>query len=125
MKKILIIEDEPAYVRLLRDNLKHYELLEAKDGQEGLDLAKKVRPDLILLDIRMPVLDGLSVLKELRKDPYGKTAKVILLTNQEANSTVITRVAKDLPTYYLMKSDIRLEDLLDKIRLLLEERVLR
>ncbi len=120
MKKILIIEDELAYVRLLRDNLAQaYEVLAAQDGEKGLDVAKKEKPDLILLDIRMPKMDGMTVLEELRKDPYGKSAKVILLTNLEANEKIIAQVTKDLPTYYFVKSDIKLSDLIDKIRELL------
>jgi CheY-like chemotaxis protein len=121
MKKILIVEDEMAYVSLLRSNLKQYEVLEAKDGKEGLELAKKEQPDLILLDLILPVMDGMIMLKELRKDPYGKTANVILLTNQEVNNEIIAQVTVDLPAYYFVKSDIKLEDLLKKIQELLED----
>src|SRR5664279_1928160 len=117
MQKILIIDDELAYVRLLRDNLeRNYEILSAQDGEEGLIMAKKEKPNLILLDIRMPKLDGMAMLRELRKDPYGKSAKVILLTNLEASDKIVGQVTKDLPTYYFVKSDVKLGDLLDKIQ---------
>jgi len=120
MKKILIIEDELAYVRLLRDNLvPNYQVLDAQNGKAGLDKAITEKPDLILLDIKMPIMDGMAVLKELRKDPYGKLAKVILLTNLDANEAIISQVTKDLPTYYFVKSDTKLSDLLDKIHLLI------
>jgi len=120
MKKVLIVEDELAYIRLLHDSLTHsYKVLDAHDGQQGLALAKKEKPDLILLDIRMPRMDGLAMLKELRKDAYGKDAKVILLTNLEANDKIVVQVTHDLPTYYLVKSDVELYDLLDKVRDLL------
>jgi len=116
MKRILIIEDELAYVRLLRDSLERdYEVLDAQDGKAGLAIAKKEKPDLILLDIRMPIMDGMTVLKELREDPYGKTAKVILLTNLEANNQIVAQVTQDLPVYYFIKSDVKLSDLLIKI----------
>lgn len=121
MKKILIIEDELAYVRLLRDKLiRRYDVLHAPDGKEGLNLALKQHPDLILLDVRMPKMDGLTVLKELRKDKRGKTAKVILLTNLEANDKVIIQVTRDLPTYYFVKSDVELDYVLEKIQDLLQ-----
>jgi len=117
MKKILIIEDELAYVRVLRDSLEPtYEVSDAQDGEEGLTMAIKEKPDLILLDIRMPKMDGMTVLREIRKDAYGKTAKVILLTNLEANDDIVAQVTKDLPTYYFVKSDVKLNDLLRKIQ---------
>jgi len=122
MKKILIIEDEQAYVRLLRDKLSYrYEVLEARDGRTGLDMAIKEKPDLILLDIRMPIMDGMAMLKELRRDDYGESAKVILLTNLEAEGKILVQVTRDLPTYYFIKSDVRLDDLLNTINDLLTE----
>jgi DNA-binding response OmpR family regulator len=121
MQKILIIEDELAYVRLLRDKLGHsYRVIHATDGKEGLRLALKEKPDLILLDVRMPKMDGLSVLHELRRDTYGKKAKVILLTNLEASDKIVIRVTKDLPTYYFVKSDVELDYVLEKIQDLLQ-----
>lgn len=122
MKKILIIEDELAYVRLLRDKLgSSYKVMHAENGEEGLKTALKQKPDLILLDIRMPKMDGLRVLKELRKDAYGKKVKVILLTNLEASDKVIASVTRDLPTYYFVKSDVELEYVLEKVQELLRE----
>lgn len=116
MKKILIIEDELAYVRLLRDKLAPtYEVLDAQDGKRGLDMAIKQKPDIILLDIRMPKLDGMTMLSELRKDPHGKTVKVIILTNLEVNEQIVEQVTKNLPAHYFVKSDVALNDLLDKI----------
>jgi DNA-binding response OmpR family regulator len=121
MQKILIAEDELAYVRLLRDKLGHsYKVLHAADGKEGLRLALKEKPDLILLDVRMPKMDGLAMLHELRKDTYGRKAKVILLTNLEASDKIVVRVAKDLPTYYFVKSDVELDYVLEKIQDLLQ-----
>ncbi len=101
MKKILIIEDELAYVSLLRDTLaKTYQVIVAKNGKEGLEYAIKEHPNLMLLDIKMPVMDGMTMLGKLRKDAWGKTAKVILLTNLEPSDSVLGQVVKDLPTYY-------------------------
>jgi CheY-like chemotaxis protein len=122
MKKILIIEDELAYVRLLKDKLGgSYKIFHAADGKEGLRLALKQKPDLTLMDIRMPKMDGLAVLKEFRKDVYGKTAKVILLTNLEASDKIVLSVTEDLPTYYFVKSDVELDYVLEKVQELLQE----
>lgn len=121
MKKILIVEDELAYVKLLHDQLtaKGYEVIEAKDGKEGLEMAKKENPDLILLDIRMPVMDGMTMLSLLRQDEKGKNTKVIVLTNLEPDDKIIGEVVKDLPTYYFVKSSTKFEDLTEKIKGLL------
>lgn len=64
MKTILIIEDELAYINLLRDKLEaNYNVLIASDGQTGLKLAIDHKPDLILLDIRMPIMDGMAMVR--------------------------------------------------------------
>ncbi len=118
MGKILIIEDDPSYLKLLNDQLTKngYEIIKAKDGKEGLASALSQHPDLIILDIKMPVMDGIAMLDELRKDEYGKSAKVIILTNLEPNDKILRKVLEDLPTYYLVKSDIQLNELLEKIK---------
>ncbi len=121
MKKILVIEDELAYLKLLYDQLSKvgYEVFQATDGKKGIATALKEKPDLILLDIRMPVMDGMTMLHELRKDEYGKSAKVVFLTNIEPDDTIIQKVVKDQPTYYFMKSDIQLSELMEKVNDLL------
>ena len=121
MKKILIVEDEIAYVQLLKDLLtRHgYTVIDANDGKKGLALAKSAHPDLILLDVRMPVMDGMSMLKELRKDLYGKSVNVIVLTNLEPNDEMIKESIQGYPSYYFVKSDIKLIDLFSRIEELL------
>lgn len=118
MKKILIIEDELPYLRLLTEYLKNqkYEVVTAGNGEEGLKVAAKEHPNLILLDIRMPVMDGVTMLDKLRKEKYGQKVDVIILTNLEPDSGIIEGVLKDQPTYYLIKSDIKLEELTNKIK---------
>ena len=123
MKKILIIEDELAYVKILRDVFQGtYEVIEANDGKTGLTLALKRRPDLILLDIKMPVMDGLMMLKELRKDTdFGKKVNVVLLTNLEPDGAIVKKVIDDQPTYYWVKSDVQLGDVMRKVAALLSD----
>src|SRR6185369_2193481 len=122
MKKILIVEDEPSYLKLLHKELSFYgyEVLVATDGKKGLEMAIRHHPDLILLDIRIPVMNGIVVLNELRKDAYGKTAKVVFLTNLEPNDKTLQDVIHSKPSFYLIKSDIELSDLVEKIKSLLE-----
>ena len=123
MKKILVVEDDLSYLKLLVSQLtaKGYTVLEARNGKKGLAVALKEKPDIILLDIRMPVMDGMAMLDLLRKDAYGKTAKVIVLTNLEPDDAIVSKVVDDHPTYYFVKSDTNLDDLLDKITEVLSE----
>src|SRR5437870_5664771 len=82
-KKILIIEDEVLLRRPMAIKLQEagFEILEASNGVVGLESAIKEHPDLILLDISMPEMDGIELLKKLRNDPWGKNAKVTVLTH--------------------------------------------
>jgi len=118
MKKILVVEDEIAYLKLLNYQLteKGYSVVEAIDGKKGLEKAKSENPDLILLDIRMPVMDGMAMLTLLRKEEAGKKTKVIMLTNLEPDDKILAEVVKNQPTYYFVKSDIQFNELLEKIK---------
>ena len=112
-----------AYSKLLGSQLakKGYEVFEAANGKKGLEIAQSKNPDLIVLDIRMPVMDGMTMLDLLRKEVWGKHMKVIMLTNLEPDDKIIGKVVTDEPSYYFVKSDIKLESLLDKIKELLGE----
>lgn len=80
MKRILVCEDEPDIQESLKNILKKngYEAHIAEDGQEAISMAKKISPDAILLDIRMPKVDGLEVAGEVRK--YNTKTKIIFIT---------------------------------------------
>ncbi len=83
MKKILIVEDNPTNMRLIRDVLKYHgcEVLEASDGKEVARMASEHLPDLILMDIQMPVMDGFQAGTILKNDPATKHIKIIALTS--------------------------------------------
>jgi DNA-binding response OmpR family regulator len=119
-KKILAIDDEEELRKVLRDklNLEGFRVLEAKDGEEGLKTALLERPDLILLDILMPKMNGLDMMKKLRQsNSWGKTVPIILLTNLDAHDENINRaVTEDTPAYYLVKANWSMEDVVAKIR---------
>lgn len=117
MKKILIVEDEISYVKLLEDQLtkRGYQVLTAQNGKEGLKLALSHNPDLILLDVKMPVMDGVTMLNLLRKDPLGKSTKVIMLTNLEPDTSLINTAISDHLTQYFVKSDTKFSDLITEI----------
>ena len=80
MKKLLFIDDEPELLNIFRKAFtkEHYEVFTATSGLEGLKIARKEKPALIVIDMRMPKLDGLEILKRLRKS--DKKTKVVMLT---------------------------------------------
>jgi CheY-like chemotaxis protein len=81
-KRILMVEDEPNNMKLLRDLLQKfgYETIEAADGEEGVELTRKIKPDLVLMDIMMPRLDGLEATRILKADISTKNIPVVALT---------------------------------------------
>ncbi len=82
-QKILIIEDEPAICEMyrLKLTLSGFNVITAVNGQEGLSLCETEKPTLILLDLKMPVMNGEEMLAKLRKKDWGAAIKVIILTN--------------------------------------------
>src|SRR3989338_5759793 len=83
MKNILIVEDDPFVRKFYQDLFSHqpYSIEFAADGAEGIAKALSLLPDLILLDIMMPKMNGLEVLKTLKEDPKTKHIQIIMLTN--------------------------------------------
>jgi len=120
---ILVIEDEASLVKVLTDALKleKFKVLSARNGHDGLALALKNHPDLILLDIVMPIMDGLEVLKKLRANSWGKTVPVIILSNlSEADKTA--QAMEHGVHDYLVKTDWTLEQIVKQIKNRLKKR---
>jgi CheY-like chemotaxis protein len=117
-KTVLIVDDEIPTLMALHDkfSLEGFDILEAKDGQEGLHVATEKHPDLILLDIIMPIMDGITMLKELRDSgEWGKNANVIILSNLNDEEKVSEAMAHG--TYeYLVKADWDIEDVVKKAK---------
>lgn len=115
---ILVTEDEPAMMQALVDSLTRAEftVLTARDGVEGLAIAQKEHPDVILLDIIMPKMDGIAMMEALRRDQWGTSVPIIILTNLDTNSTIISTILKDQPAYYLLKANTKLEELVEKVK---------
>lgn len=116
-KILLLIEDDKVLLDMYKQLfLNHgYDVQTAIEGEEGLNKSLKIHPDLILLDIIMPKMDGMSVLKRLREDNWGKTVKVIVLTNIDPDSEILDEVIRDYPTFYLIKSNNKPELVLEKV----------
>ncbi len=119
-KKILIIEDDAALRKVLDDKftLEGFKVLESANGVDGLEIALHEHPDIILLDIVMPKMDGLTLMKKLREtNEWGKNVPIIMLTNLGADDEKINwAIAENEPAYYLVKADYTISDLVEKVR---------
>lgn len=112
-KKVLIIEDETVLLELFADKFigENFETLQATTAEKGIRLALKNKPDLILLDIILPGMDGITMLKKLRGDSsWGKSVPVIILSNVTDQQKISE--AMKLGVYdYIIKTDLILNDL--------------
>jgi len=118
--KILIIEDEEMLAKTMSERLvlEGFDVLIALDGIQGLQIALSEHPDLILLDLILPKLDGLSVLKKLRDDSWGHHAKIIILSNLSDPRGITKGVDIGLNdvSLYLVKTDWSLDNMVAKIK---------
>jgi len=121
---ILIIEDNLSLLRVLSDKLESegYKILAAGDGKTGLETALAEHPDLITLDMMMPEMDGLTVLKELRKDPWGKDVKVIVLSNLVRGEGATEELKSYNITEFVEKMELSLGNIVKKVEKALSQK---
>lgn len=114
---ILLVEDEPTLQKTLSTALQQegYEVKNALDGEIGLQMAKELKPNLILLDLILPKMDGFEVLEQLKKEEDTKDLPVIILTNLESVQD-IERALVLGANAYLVKANYDLKDVIEKIR---------
>ncbi len=125
-QKILIVEDDAALLFALSFKLtsKGFNVLQARNGAKGLNLAILERPDLILLDFLMPIMDGQTMMNELRtKDDWSKKVPIIFLSNiimdkkkNEANTE------ENENTYYLLKVNLNMAQIVEKVNEILSQK---
>ena len=112
---ILIVEDNPRNLKLLRDTLQvtGYQTIEAETGEEGVRLARERQPALILMDIQLPGIDGITALKQLRLDPKTKPIPVIAITASAMTHNRQTMLAEGFDGY--QTKPISLKDFLGEV----------
>ena len=117
-KRILVVEDEKIMADMLQHTLEDagFAVLRAENGGDALSLAMGDHPDMILLDIMLPGIDGLTVLQKLREDTWGKHVPVIVLTNLSPDTRILENVEHTAPLYYVVKSNTSMEDVTAKVR---------
>jgi DNA-binding response OmpR family regulator len=120
--KILVIDDEPNIVQTLQDRLEmnEYRVFTAHNGRDGLDKFDREKPDVILLDVIMPIMDGLEMLETLRKRPEGQDVSIIMLTARSQTQDIARANACGIDDYIVKPFD--LSELLAKIESVIEHR---
>lgn len=114
---VLVAEDDKFYVSIYQSKLERegYDVVIAKDGNETIEMLKKHQPDLLLLDLIMPVKDGFETLRELRANPETKDMKVIVFSNLGQEDD-IERVKAIGVTDYLVKTNISIQEMVEKVK---------
>ncbi|MFH0874233.1 MAG: response regulator [Candidatus Komeilibacteria bacterium] len=116
-KKILLVEDEEMLANMYQVKFQNdgFQLIKAGNGEEGLVLAEKEKPDMILLDVIMPKMDGFTVLKRLKDNPSTKNIPVLLLTNLGQDEDV--KKGNELGAVgYLVKANITPSEVVAKVK---------
>ncbi len=118
-KKLLLIEDDEHILELLKYNLetRHYEICIARDGDEGIRLARAEKPDLIILDLMLPKVDGLDVCRVIRKDDQVADTPIIMLTAKGSEMDKITGLELGADDYITKPFSIR--ELMTRIKVVL------
>lgn len=119
-KKILFVEDDIFMVDLLSKELQNagFDIVVAHNGTEGVQKFKEAKPDLVLLDLFLPDLNGFEVLRQIRQDPVGYTTKVMVLSNASEEQNI--KEAQRLNVVeYLIKANFSLPEVVEKIRAVL------
>jgi CheY-like chemotaxis protein len=121
-KVILIVEDEPLNMKLFRDLLQvnGYVTFEARNGKQGVEIAREKQPDLILMDIQMPVMDGLEATRILKSDPLTASIPIIALTSAVMTGDREKAVQAGFDSF--MSKPVDIHDFLEKVASKVRER---
>jgi len=119
-RKILVVDDDENLRLVLTDklNIAGFDAAGATNGKEGLDKAIEWHPDIILLDILMPIMDGWTMLRKLREDDWGKKAKVVMLTGVEGVEAV-SKAVEDGISAYIVKTNESVSGIVEKVNVIL------
>ncbi|MCX6720515.1 MAG: response regulator [Candidatus Staskawiczbacteria bacterium] len=115
-KKILIVEDDKEFLWILRQRFETegFSIVFAQDGQEGLDMTIEEKPDLILLDIMMPKMDGIEMARNLKEK--GITSQIIFLTNFGDAEHISQAIGVAKETDYIVKSDMHVDQIILRVK---------
>ena len=116
-KKVLIIEDDDHIskiygIKLSKENV---DTIVARDGQEGINMIASEKPDLVLLDLMIPIKDGFTVLEEVKKTPFGKNLPILVLSNLGQESDIEKATSLGAADYFI-KVNLSIQEVIDKVK---------
>lgn len=122
--KILLVEDDPMVVRMYKRKLtmEGFDLSLAYNGEEGLEAINKDRPDIILLDIMMPRMNGFEMLKRVKSDEKNKDIPIVILTNLGDRAEDVERSKRLGADDHWVKANMSLKELVDRITVILRRK---
>lgn len=117
-KTVLLVEDDEAIRELYAVALVQagFNILMAENGEQGVAFALKHHPDLILLDIDMPVMNGHEAAQKIRQDSWGKNVRIVFLTNHSDASNVAHAIMQK-PEDYIVKVNVPIKDIINQVRI--------
>jgi DNA-binding response OmpR family regulator len=113
-KKVLIVEDDKDFLWILKQSFagQGFSVIFAEDGEEGLKMAENEKPDLIILDILLPKMDGITVAKKLKE--RGVKSPIIFLSNLMGKLPVVEGIVRE--TDYIVKSDLHVDQIIARVK---------
>ncbi len=119
-KRILIVDDEPDIREAMAEAVSQagFTVMTAENGMVGLQMALTEHPDLVLLDLVMPIMNGHEVLRKMREDSWGRNAKVLVLTSMDDATSVANAHSGDINDY-IIKAHASLEEIVKHVRMAL------
>ena len=115
-KKILIVEDDKSFLWIIKQSFENegFSVISAQDGEEGLEVAVKEKPDLILLDILMPKMDGITMARKLKEK--GIESYIMFLTNFKDVEHIGQAIEVAKETDYIVKADLHIDQIVKRVK---------
>jgi two-component system alkaline phosphatase synthesis response regulator PhoP len=119
-----MVDDDQAILKMYQTAFEHegFEFNTAQNGMDGIKISFEKHPNLILLDLLLPEMDGISVMKKLRENDWGKTVPIIILTNMDTSDEILNAVVENEPTYYFVKANTEPSGVISKVKEVLGEK---
>ena len=116
-KKVLIIEDDDHISKVYEIKLgkENIDIVIARDGEEGINMVASEKPDIVLLDLMIPIKDGFIVLEEVKKTPFGKNVPIVVISNLGQQGD-IEKAMKLGAADYLIKVNLSIQEVIDKVK---------
>ncbi len=121
-KKILIIEDNQSYREILSKKFTHedFDVYNAENGHDGINKAIDNKPDILITDLLLPKMNGIQVMGESRNNEWGRHVTILILTNLNPDDKILESIERNKPAYYLIKPQVTLEDIVEKVKSVLQ-----